>query len=73
MTAQQFHDGALALAPTQRAELAHALILSLEDWEPDFAQELDGVIRNRVLEIESGQAQGRPAFAALEEVRAALK
>ena len=74
MTLQQCKDEILALDPNERAELARTLIQSLEQV-PDlsYEYELDREIERRVQEIEDGAAVGRPAFAALEEVRNRLK
>jgi putative addiction module component (TIGR02574 family) len=59
------------LPPEERAELAQALISSLEekhDSKADSAWNTE--IRLRVNEIKSGKAKGRPAEFVLAEIRA---
>ena len=73
MTTQEFRDEALAMKPDARAELAHALIASLDEPDPLFDEELDQVIARRVDEITAGKAQGRPAFRALDEIKSQLR
>lgn len=62
---------ALNLSPEERAELAHELILSLDDVrdkEVKNAWEME--IDRRVKEIKSGKAKGRLAEDILAEIRA---
>lgn len=69
-TVEKVRDEALALSTSERASLAHDLILSLDrvtDYTLSPAQEAE--IQRRVQMVREGQATGRPA----EEVFAQLK
>ena len=69
-TVKKVRDEALALSTSERASLAHDLILSLDnpaDYTLSPAQETE--IQRRVQLVREGQAKGRPA----EEVFAAIK
>ena len=69
-TVKKVRDEALALSTSERASLAHDLILSLDnpaDYTLSPEQEAD--IQRRVQMVREGKAKGRPA----EEVFAALK
>lgn len=65
---------ALQLPEAERAQLAHSLILSLEesvqetgeDWEALWEEELN----RRVAKIDSGESPGRSAEDVLAEIRA---
>jgi len=68
MTIDTVEDVALHLPPQQRAELAHKLLLSLEEQNEDEIAETWRVeALRRAVEIDSGQADTVSA----EEVRAA--
>ena len=74
MILKQFKDKALTLDVNERAELAHTLIQSLDQAAGSgYEDELNREIERRVREIEDGSATGRPAFAALEDVRTRLR
>lgn len=72
--AEKIRAEALQLSETERAQLAHSLILSLEDsvhqtdedWEALWEEELNG----RVAKIDSGESPGRSAEDVLAEIRA---
>jgi putative addiction module component (TIGR02574 family) len=70
-TAERIRAEALALSASERANLAHDLILSLE--EPD-AYELDPAyeaeISQRVQAVREGTAEGRPFADLLNDVKA---
>ncbi len=70
VTLEKVTHEALDLPQQQRARLAHALILSIED-EPDqdVAAAWDAEIERRVDEIRSGRVKGIPA----EDVFAKLR
>ncbi len=61
-TVDKVRDDALALSPSERASLAHDLILSLDnpaDYNLDPEQEAE--IQRRVQMVREGQAKGRLA------------
>lgn len=60
------------LSTEERAELAHDLIVSLDEITEDnkFEMAWDAEIERRVKEIKSGKAKGRPAEEILSEIRA---
>jgi len=68
--AEEIAVKALELSDKDRAELAHLLLVSLDEVveegvEAAWDEELD----KRVREIDSGQATGRDAFEVLAEMR----
>lgn len=69
---QEVAKKAYNLSPDERAELAHDLIVSLDDIKEDNQLEMawDAEIERRVKEIKSGKAKGRPAEEILSEIRA---
>lgn len=69
---QEVAKKAYNLSPDERAELAHDLIISLDDIAEDNQLEMawDAEIERRVKEIKSGKAKGRPAEEILSEIRA---
>ena len=69
---QEVAKKAYNLSPDERAELAHELIISLDDIKEDNQLEMawDAEIEKRVKEIKSGKAKGRPAEEILSEIRA---
>ena len=70
MTADTLEDSALHLPPQQRAQLAHKLLLSLEEQsEEEIAQAWSAEAQHRAADIDSGLAT--PVSA--EEVRAAAR
>ena len=59
------------LSIDERAELAHDLIVSLDEGVGnEFESAWDAEIERRVREIKSGKAKGRPAEEILAEIRA---
>ena len=61
----------LNLPPEERAELAHELIVSIDDAIDKEAEVAwDTEIKRRVNEIKSGKAKGRAAEDVLAEIRA---
>jgi len=69
-TAEKIRAIALQLSEDERAQLAHSLILSLEDgtdedWEALWGAELD----RRLAKIDSGESSGRPAEDVLADIR----
>jgi putative addiction module component (TIGR02574 family) len=73
-TAKEIFDKAMSLSVSERASLAHQLILSLDDssdYELDPAYEEK--IKQRVEEVRDGTAQGRPAGEVLENIKGKYK
>jgi putative addiction module component (TIGR02574 family) len=61
-TAEQLKAALAQLPTSERAALAHYLILSLdEDANPDAEAAWDAELARRMAEIRSGQAVGEPA------------
>ena len=68
--AEEIKLKALRLSDKDRAELAHLLLVSLEeDVEEGVEAAWDAELDRRVSEIDSGQANGRDAFEVLAEMR----
>jgi putative addiction module component (TIGR02574 family) len=69
---QELADKAYNLSPDERAELAHNLIISLDEITEDNQIEMawDAEIEMRVKEIKNGKAKGRAAEEILAEIRA---
>jgi putative addiction module component (TIGR02574 family) len=68
--AEEIKVKALELSDKDRAELAHLLLVSLdEDMEEGVEAAWDEELDKRVREIDSGQATGRDAFKVLAEIR----
>ena len=68
---QQVASKAHNLSPSERAELAHELIVSLDDVkDKELEMAWDTEIERRIEEIKSGRAKGRPAEEILAEIRA---
>ncbi len=62
---------ALSLPVDDRAELAHELIMSLDEGvDSDINNAWEAEISRRVQEIKDGTAKGRPAEEVLSEIRA---
>ena len=67
---KRVRDQALALSTSERASLAHDLILSLDNpADYTLSPEQEAEIQRRVQTVREGRAQGRPA----EEVFAKIK
>jgi len=58
-----------ALTPQERAELAYAVLCSLEPEDPGAAQAWDEELARRVARIRSGTANGKPAEQVFAEWR----
>ncbi|MFT5491389.1 MAG: putative addiction module component (TIGR02574 family) [Limisphaerales bacterium] len=64
-------ESALELPENDRAKLARAVLLSLEDGIDDNVEEAwDAEIARRVAKVNDGTAVGRPAEDVLDEIRA---
>jgi putative addiction module component (TIGR02574 family) len=57
------------LSPSERAELAHFLLSSLEPEDEDAESAWDVEASRRVQEIRAGRVAGQPADELLEELR----
>ena len=69
-TVEKVRDAALALSASERAGLAHDLILSLDNpADYTLSPEQEAEIQRRVQMVRDGKAKGRPA----EEVFARIK
>ncbi|HVM62587.1 MAG TPA: addiction module protein [Verrucomicrobiae bacterium] len=63
---------ALALSPSERASLAHDLILSLDDpADYTLSPEQEAEIQRRVQIVREGQAQGRSAEDVFRDIKPA--
>lgn len=68
---QEVARKAFNLPPEERAELAHELIVSIDDAiDKEVEADRDAEIERRVNEIKSGKAKGRAAEDILAEIRA---
>ena len=68
---QEVASKAHNLSPSERAELANELIVSLDDVkDKELEMAWDTEIERRIEEIKSGRAKGRPAEEILAEIRA---
>ena len=65
---------AMDLTISERASLAHDLILSLEDpAQTDLGPEQEAEIARRVKAIREGKAKARPAAQVFSDIRSALR
>jgi putative addiction module component (TIGR02574 family) len=70
-TLEKIKKQIIALPMEERAELAHELILSLDQTaSTDVEKSWNTEIKKRLDEIKSGKANGRPAENILAEIRA---
>ena len=70
-TIEQVRNDAMALSASERASLAHDLILSLDDPSTDElspAQEAE--IQDRLKKVREGAASGRPAAEVFADIKA---
>ena len=68
---QEVVNKANNLSKKERAQLAHKLIVSLNDeMDKGFEETWEMEIEKRIKEIKSGKAKGRPAQEILAEIRA---
>ncbi len=73
-TKEQVRKEAMALSASERASLAHDLIMSLEDpGAYELSPEQETEIRRRVRTVKRGKAAGRPATEVFADVEARLK
>ena len=71
LTAGKLRAELTTLSAIERAELAHFLILSLDDGsDPDADRAWDDELKRRAEEIGSGNAIGEPADKVFSELRA---
>lgn len=70
LTLEQMTTELLSLGSQERAKLAHILISSLDTEQHDFMAEWEAEIAQRVSDIDTGIAKGRPALDAVHELRA---
>ena len=70
-TAAQLTEQALGLSESERAELAHRLLLSLEEVAEEGVEEAwEEEVAKRVEEIKKGTATGRPIEDVFREIQA---
>ncbi len=70
-TAQEVRSEVMSLSASERASLAHDLILSLDDpsdYELSPAQESE--IQHRLMMVREGTARGRPAAEVFADIKA---
>lgn len=69
-TVEMVRQEALTLSPSERASLAHDLILSLDDPASyDLGPEQEAEIQRRVTMVREGRATGRPATAVFADMK----
>jgi len=71
-TATELMEQALGLPESERADLAHHLLLSLEE-EQGVEKAWEQEIARRVERVNNGTAKGRPAEDVLRDLRARLQ
>ena len=68
---QDIRNQAMDLSATERASLAHDLILSLDDPSAfDLSTEQEAEIQRRLRGVREGKAMGRPADEVLADIKA---
>lgn len=73
-TVQKIHGEAMALSVSERASLAHDLILSLDDpADFELSQEQERKIQRRVQMVREGTAIGRPSADVFADIKAKCK
>ncbi|MEI6211237.1 MAG: addiction module protein [bacterium] len=71
VTVDQIRSEVLGLSVSERASLAHDLILSLDDTaDLDLGAEQEQEIQRRVAMVREGKATGRPADAVFADIKA---
>ncbi len=68
-TAERLKSELSQLLPKERAELAHFLLHTLDEADPDAEAVWDDELEKRIREIQSGDAMGEPAEKVFEELR----
>ncbi len=70
-TMEKMRSEVMALSPSERASLAHELILSLDDpTEYDLSPAYETEIQRRLKMVREGTASGRPAAEVFSDIRA---
>ena len=70
-TVQEIKRDVMALPASDRARLAHDILLSLEDASAyDLSPTQEAEIQRRLLQVREGSASGRPASEVLADIRA---
>ncbi len=73
-TAEKIKSELMQLSAADRANLAHLLILSLDNTVDEDAEAAwDAELERRLRRVEEGKSLGRPAFEALDEIREKYK
>ncbi len=73
-TVERIREEAMALSASERASLAHDLIISLEDPDAyELSPEQEAEIRRRVRMVKKGKAVTRPAAEVFADIEAKLK
>jgi putative addiction module component (TIGR02574 family) len=68
-TVDKIREEALSLSVSERASLAHDLILSLEKEDGlYFDEEYEGELKRRVLSVKEGKAEARDADDVLSDI-----
>ncbi|OHB65313.1 MAG: hypothetical protein A2Y76_03530 [Planctomycetes bacterium RBG_13_60_9] len=71
---EQVRKEAMGLSASERASLAHDLIMSLEDPAAcELSPEQEAEIRKRVRTVKRGKAAGRPAAEVFADIEAKLR
>ena len=70
-TVEQIRSEVMGLSASERASLAHDLILSLDEAaDLDLGAECEQEIQRRVQMVREGKAKGRPADAVFADIKA---
>jgi putative addiction module component (TIGR02574 family) len=73
-TSKEIFDKAMSLSLSERANLAHQLILSLEDpSEYELSPEYETEIQRRLNEVKEGTAKEKPIEEVVANIRAKYK
>ena len=71
ITIEKVRDEVMALSASERASLAHELILSLDDpTDYDLSPTQETEIQHRLKMVREGTASGRPAAKVFSDIRA---
>jgi len=68
-TAERLKSELSQLLPKERAELAHFLLHSLDEADPDVEAAWDVELERRIQEIQSGDAVGEPVEKVFADLR----
>jgi putative addiction module component (TIGR02574 family) len=70
-TVKEIHDQAMALSVSERASLAHDLILSLDDPSDfELSPAYEAELQRRLQMVREGTATGRPADEVFADIKA---